>query len=105
MSALQNVLAPSGRAGGIILLASLILLMAACGAKEGGNRGAGPGAGGMPPPEVGVVTVAEQPVALQVELPGRIEALAERSFSSRSFSTETWNLWAMEKTVSPWATT
>jgi len=75
MSALQNVLAPSGRAGGIILLASLILLMAACGAKEGGNRGAGPGAGGMPPPEVGVVTVAEQPVALQVELPGRIEAL------------------------------
>jgi len=29
----------------------------------------------MPPPEVGVVTVAEQPVALQVELPGRIEAL------------------------------
>ena len=75
MSALQNVLAPSGRAGGIIFLASLILLMAACGAKEGGNRGAGPGAGGMPPPEVGVVTVAEQPVALQVELPGRIEAL------------------------------
>ncbi len=75
MSALQNVLAPSGRAGGIIFLASLILLMAACGAKEGGNRGPGPGAGGMPPPEVGVVTVAEQPLALQVELPGRIEAL------------------------------
>ena len=75
MSALQNVLARWGRADGIIFLASLILLMAACGAKDGGKRDASPGAGGMPPPEVGVVTVAEQPVALQVELPGRVEAL------------------------------
>jgi len=46
-------------------------LLTACGAKEGGA----PARGGMPPPMVGVVTTALQPVALQTELPGRVEAL------------------------------
>jgi len=47
-------------------------LLTACGAKEGG---AGPAGGGMPPAMVGVVTTALQPVTLQTELPGRVEAL------------------------------
>lgn len=49
-----------------------LLLLAACGDKPA----AGPGAGGpRPPPEVGVVQVRMQPVALQTELPGRVEAV------------------------------
>ncbi|MBV8379431.1 MAG: efflux RND transporter periplasmic adaptor subunit, partial [Paucibacter sp.] len=47
-------------------------LLTACGAKEGGQAPAG---GGMPPAMVGVVTTALQPVTLQTELPGRVEAL------------------------------
>lgn len=47
-------------------------LLTACGAKEGGGAPAG---GGMPPAMVGVVTTALQPVTLQTELPGRVEAL------------------------------
>jgi membrane fusion protein (multidrug efflux system) len=57
--------------GALIILA----LLSACGAKDGTPAGA-PAAGGKPPPpEVGVVTAALQPVALQTELPGRIEPL------------------------------
>jgi membrane fusion protein (multidrug efflux system) len=50
-------------------LAAMVLL-SACGDKSA----AAPGAGGpRPPPEVGVITVKFQPVALQTELPGRVE--------------------------------
>jgi membrane fusion protein (multidrug efflux system) len=52
-------------------LAAMVFLTA-CGDKNA--AGAGPGAGGQrPPPEVGVITVKFQPVALQTELPGRVE--------------------------------
>ena len=47
------------------------MLVAACGDK--GDAGKGP-AGGPPPAEVGVVTVALRPVGLVTELPGRLEA-------------------------------
>ena len=51
-------------------------LLTACGAKDGAAPGPGGGGGGMPPPPaVGVVTTELQPVALQTELPGRVEAL------------------------------
>ncbi len=47
------------------------LALAACG---GGDKAAGPAGGAAPPPPpVGVITVAPQVVALQVELPGRVE--------------------------------
>jgi membrane fusion protein (multidrug efflux system) len=50
-------------------LAALVLLTA-CGKKDP----AAPGAGGkMPAPEVGVITTRFQPVALQTELPARVE--------------------------------
>jgi membrane fusion protein (multidrug efflux system) len=55
---------PAGLALGLALSALLV----ACGAKNG--AAAAPAA---PPPEVGVVRVEPQPVALQTELPGRIE--------------------------------
>jgi membrane fusion protein (multidrug efflux system) len=51
-----------------------LVLLAACGAKDGAPpAGAAPKA--PPPPEVGVVTVEEHKVALQTELPGRVEAV------------------------------
>jgi membrane fusion protein (multidrug efflux system) len=50
---------------------SLALLLAGCGAKDAPQAPAG---GGMPPPEVGVVTVAPGDVGLVTELPGRLEA-------------------------------
>jgi membrane fusion protein (multidrug efflux system) len=53
-------------------LTLVALLLAACGQKEGAAGGA-PG-GGMPPPEVGVVTVQPRDVGLVTELPGRLEA-------------------------------
>ncbi len=72
MSALKHI-----RAGHAILRVGLVavpvaVLLAACGAKDNAPAGAPPG-GGMPPPAVGVVTIAPQLVALQTELPGRVE--------------------------------
>ena len=53
--------------------ATVALLLAACGAKTGEPAKAPPG-GGMPPTEVGVLTVAPHAVGLTTELPGRLEA-------------------------------
>jgi len=51
-------------------LGALVLALAACGAKDAPPAA---GAGKAPPPAtVGVVTVTEQAVALQTELPGRV---------------------------------
>jgi membrane fusion protein (multidrug efflux system) len=52
------------------MVLGLTVFLAACGAKDGAPGAGGPG--GMPPAEVGVVTVAPQAVALQTELPGRV---------------------------------
>jgi membrane fusion protein (multidrug efflux system) len=48
--------------------AAVTVLFTGCGKKAGG-----PGAYQMPPPEVGVITIAPEPVALTTELPGRID--------------------------------
>ena len=54
------------------LAVALAAALSGCGGgKDAGGHG---GPGGMPPPQVGVVKVALQPVALQTELPGRVEA-------------------------------
>ncbi len=57
-----------GLAAGLALTA----LLGACGASDDAASAAPAQA---PPPEVGVVTVAPQTVALQTELPGRVEAV------------------------------
>jgi membrane fusion protein, multidrug efflux system len=55
------------------LILFALALLAACGAKDDA-KGAAPPAGAMPPPPtVGIVTVVPQVVALQTELPGRVE--------------------------------
>ncbi len=58
----------------LALLAPLALLLAACGAKDAAPGGAASGGapGGPPPATVGVITVANEAVALQTELPGRV---------------------------------
>ena len=48
-----------------------LAVLTACGAKDGAQAGA-PGAQ-QPPPEVGVIVTKFEPVALQTELPGRVE--------------------------------
>jgi len=52
-----------------------LVTLAACDAKDGAKGGTAPGGGMPPPPAVGIVTVAPQVVALQTELPGRVEPL------------------------------
>lgn len=53
------------------LACGLVLALAACGKTEAPK---GPPGAGMPPPEVGVVTVEPRDVGLLTELPGRLEA-------------------------------
>ncbi|MES2991589.1 MAG: efflux RND transporter periplasmic adaptor subunit [Pseudomonadota bacterium] len=65
MSALKNIPAASA-----VVLA--ISLLASCGQKP--DAAGGPPGGGMPPAEVGVITVATQSIGLATELPGRLEA-------------------------------
>ncbi len=60
----------------------LAAALAACGAGQGGGAPAAPGAA-PPPPPVGVVIVQPQPVALQSELPGRVEALRTAQVRAR----------------------
>ncbi|MDH5538186.1 MAG: efflux RND transporter periplasmic adaptor subunit, partial [Rhizobacter sp.] len=49
-------------------------LLAACGPRPGAAGPGGAPGGGMPPAEVGVVTVAPQAIGLVADLPGRLEA-------------------------------
>jgi membrane fusion protein (multidrug efflux system) len=53
--------------------AATLALLAACGGQGAAPAGAA-GGGQPPPPAVGVLTMASQTVALQTELPGRVEA-------------------------------
>lgn len=57
----------------IPLAVALAAVLAGCGAKDAAAPAAAPG-GMPPPPAVGVVTTALSTVALQTELPGRVEA-------------------------------
>ena len=52
---------------------AVALLVTGCGQNQGGPGQGGPGASQTPPPEVGVITVAPESVALTTELPGRID--------------------------------
>jgi membrane fusion protein (multidrug efflux system) len=62
------------------LAVAIAAVLAGC-SKDGAKAPAA--GGGMPPANVGVVTVAEQAVALQTELPGRVEALRTAQVRAR----------------------
>lgn len=71
------------RARALYLLPLAVALAAALVGCGGGQAGAQGGPGGMPPPPVGVVKVEPQAVTLQVELPGRVEALRTAQVRAR----------------------
>lgn len=76
MPASHSIAVPTGfdralRAAGIALVA---FVLAGCGNKNGAGAPGGGAGGGMPPAQVGVVTVAPQAVGLSSELPGRLES-------------------------------
>lgn len=52
-----------------------LLLLSACGKKDDAAGGPGGPGASRPPPEVGVMQVRMEPIALQTELPGRVEAV------------------------------
>lgn len=71
------------RAQALYLLPLVIAVAAALTGCGGGNAQAQGGGGGMPPATVGVVTTSLQPVALQTELPGRVEAIRTAQVRAR----------------------
>jgi membrane fusion protein (multidrug efflux system) len=59
-----------------------VALLSACGKKDDAKAGAAAGAK-MPPPQVGVITTKFQPVALETELPARVEAIRTADVRAR----------------------
>jgi membrane fusion protein, multidrug efflux system len=57
------------------LIASLLITLTLGGCGKDAGEQAGPPGGGMPPPEVEVITVAPKTVAQTVEVPGRLTAV------------------------------
>ncbi len=68
-------------AGAAAVLLAAAAVLAACG--DGKQAPAAAAGGAPPPPQVGVVTVALQPVALSQELPGRVEPLRSAQVRAR----------------------
>lgn len=64
----------------VVLVIGAVSLLAACGKKEGGPAG---GPGGMPPPEVTVVTAQAGSAALTRDLSGRITAVRTAEVRAR----------------------
>jgi len=71
------------RAQALYLLPLVVAVAAVLTGCGGGTAQAQGGGGGMPPATVGVVTTALQPVALQTELPGRVEAIRTAQVRAR----------------------
>jgi membrane fusion protein, multidrug efflux system len=64
----------------VVLVLGAVTVLAACGKQEGGPAGAG---GGMPPPEVTVVTAQAGSAALTRDLSGRITAVRTAEVRAR----------------------
>jgi membrane fusion protein (multidrug efflux system) len=75
-----NPLPRSFRLRAALGVLAMAALLAACGAKDSAPDAAAPA---KPPPEVGVVTTELKPVALQTELPGRVEAVRTAQVRAR----------------------
>ncbi|MBT9492792.1 MAG: efflux RND transporter periplasmic adaptor subunit [Paucibacter sp.] len=80
-SPVARTLSPGARALYLIPLA--IAVAAALTACGGGAADKPAGGGAPPPPQVGVVVAQQQAVALQTELPGRVEALRTAQVRAR----------------------
>jgi len=60
-----------------------VAMLSACGSKDNAQAGPGPAGAKMPPPQVGVITTKIQPVALETELPARVEAIRTAQVRAR----------------------
>jgi membrane fusion protein (multidrug efflux system) len=60
-----------------------LALLSACGHKDAAQAGPGGPGGKMPPPQVGVITTRFQQVALETELPARVEAIRTAEVRAR----------------------
>jgi membrane fusion protein (multidrug efflux system) len=60
-----------------------LALLSACGHKDAAQAGPGGPGGKMPPPQVGVITTKFQQVALETELPARVEAIRTAEVRAR----------------------
>ena len=60
-----------------------VALLSACGSKDDAKAGAGAPGGKMPAPQVGVITTKFQSVALETELPARVEAIRTAQVRAR----------------------
>src|SRR5450759_3063996 len=78
----------------------MAVLFAACGANTG-EPAKGPPGGGMPPAEVGVVTVTPRSVGLTTELPGRLEASRVAQVRARAAGIVQKRLFAEGSNVTP----
>jgi membrane fusion protein (multidrug efflux system) len=74
------MLSPGARA---LYLIPLVIAVAAALTACGGGDAKPAGGGAPPPPQVGVVVAQQQAVALQTELPGRVEALRTAQVRAR----------------------
>jgi membrane fusion protein (multidrug efflux system) len=70
--AYPSTLSMSRNAAATVVTFAALTLLSACGSKDAAAPAGGPGAK-MPPPEVGVIVTKFEPVALQTELPARVE--------------------------------
>jgi membrane fusion protein, multidrug efflux system len=85
MPASTSTAVPSAfdRASRVAAVALTALALGACGNKNSAGPGGAAG-GGMPPAQVGVVTVAPQSVGLSTELPGRLEPVRVAQVRARA---------------------
>jgi membrane fusion protein (multidrug efflux system) len=60
-----------------------VAVLSGCGSKDNAKAGPGPAGAKMPPPQVGVITTRIQPVALETELPARVEAFRTAEVRAR----------------------
>jgi membrane fusion protein, multidrug efflux system len=60
-----------------------VAILSGCGSKDNAKAGPGPGGAKMPPPQVGVISTKVQPVALETELPARVEAIRTAEVRAR----------------------
>jgi membrane fusion protein (multidrug efflux system) len=67
----------------VLYLIPLVIAVAAALSACGGGTDKPAGGGAPPPPQVGVISAQQQAVALQTELPGRVEALRTAQVRAR----------------------